>query len=87
MCYPSSYASAGGHDEAKPTPRRTPPPPAHNHFMAQAACPDAYLSQDDQLHWLALRMTPGLGTRKAGQLIDGDFSHPSGDLAGFAVGA
>jgi DNA processing protein len=37
--------------------------------MAQAACPDAYLSQDDLLHWLALRMTPGLGTRKAGQLI------------------
>jgi DNA processing protein len=28
-----------------------------------------YLSQDDQLHWLALRMTPGLGTRKAGQLV------------------
>src|SRR5215471_18702771 len=37
--------------------------------MAQAACPDAYLSQDDLLHWLALRMAPGLGTRKAGQLI------------------
>jgi DNA processing protein len=37
--------------------------------MAQAAYADAYLSQDDQLHWLALRMTPGLGTRKAGQLV------------------
>ena len=22
------------------------------------------------IHWLALRMTPGLGTRKAGQLIE-----------------
>jgi DNA processing protein len=28
------------------------------------------LSQEDVLHWLALRMTPGLGTRKAGQLIE-----------------
>ena len=28
------------------------------------------LTQDDVLHWLALRMTPGLGTRKAGQLIE-----------------
>src|SRR5215813_7221760 len=27
------------------------------------------LSQDDELHWLALRMVPGLGTRKSGQLI------------------
>ena len=27
------------------------------------------LSGDDQIHWLALRMTPGLGTRKAGQLL------------------
>ena len=43
--------------------------------MAQAACPDPSLSQDDQLHWLALRMTPGLGTRKAGQLI-GTFRTP-----------
>jgi DNA processing protein len=28
------------------------------------------LTQEDILHWLALRMTPGLGTRKAGHLID-----------------
>jgi DNA processing protein len=48
---------------------RIPAPHSHIHYMAQAACPDAYLSQDDQLHWLALRMTPGLGTRKAGQLV------------------
>jgi DNA processing protein len=27
------------------------------------------LSDDDQIHWLALRMAAGLGTRKAGQLI------------------
>ena len=27
------------------------------------------LTEDDQIHWLALRMAPGLGTRKAGQLI------------------
>lgn len=38
--------------------------------MAQAACPhDFRLTEDDVLHWLALRMAPGLGTRKAGQLI------------------
>src|ERR1044071_5981079 len=28
------------------------------------------LTEDDQLHWLALRMAPGLGTRKAGQLVE-----------------
>jgi DNA processing protein len=28
------------------------------------------LTQEEALYWLALRMTPGLGTRKAGQLID-----------------
>ena len=27
-------------------------------------------SQDEDLHWLALRMVPGLGTRKAGRLIE-----------------
>ena len=33
--------------------------------------PAAYpLTQEEALHWLALRMTPGLGTRKAGQLIE-----------------
>jgi DNA processing protein len=43
--------------------------------MAQAAGSDTWLTQDDHLHWLALRMTPGLGTRKAGQLI-GVFRSP-----------
>ena len=33
------------------------------------ATPDPVTSQD-ALHWLALRMTPGLGTRKAGQLLE-----------------
>ncbi len=28
------------------------------------------VTQDDELHWLALRMVPGLGTRKVGQLIE-----------------
>ena len=28
------------------------------------------LTQEEALYWLALRMTPGLGTRRAGQLID-----------------
>jgi len=27
-------------------------------------------TQDEELHWLAMRMTPGLGTRKAAQLIE-----------------
>src|SRR6266567_5908849 len=26
--------------------------------------------QDEELHWLALRMVPGLGTRNAGKLIE-----------------
>src|SRR5580704_13321905 len=30
----------------------------------------SHLSQDDELHWLALRMAAGLGTRKAGQLVE-----------------
>jgi DNA processing protein len=32
--------------------------------------PEPALTADDELHWLALRMAPGLGTRKAGQLIE-----------------
>src|SRR5438445_9948197 len=28
------------------------------------------LSQDEELHWLALRMVSGLGARKAGKLIE-----------------
>jgi DNA processing protein len=27
-------------------------------------------SKDDELHWLALRLVPGLGTRKAGQMLE-----------------
>ncbi len=34
------------------------------------AAPEFALTQDDELHWLALRMVPGLGTRKAGQLVE-----------------
>ena len=33
------------------------------------------LSQEEELHWLALRMVPGLGTRKSAQLI-GTFRTP-----------
>jgi DNA processing protein len=32
--------------------------------------PASLLSEDDIIHWLALRMTPGLGTRKAGKLVE-----------------
>jgi len=28
------------------------------------------LTPEDALYWLALRLTPGLGTRKAGQLLE-----------------
>jgi len=28
------------------------------------------LSQDEELHWLALKLIPGLGTRTAGKLIE-----------------
>jgi DNA processing protein len=38
--------------------------------MQAALEPKPALSSDDELHWLALRVTPGLGTRKAGQLIE-----------------
>jgi DNA processing protein len=34
------------------------------------AATQATLTQDDELHWLALRMVAGLGTRKLGQLIE-----------------
>ncbi len=37
--------------------------------MTQPGIAHPLLTEDDQLHWLALRMAPGLGTRKAGQLI------------------
>src|ERR1700678_3429473 len=32
--------------------------------------PSDTLLSDEILHWLALRMAPGLGTRKAGRLIE-----------------
>jgi DNA processing protein len=35
------------------------------------------LSQEEELHWLALRLIPGLGARKAGQLIE-RFRTPQG---------
>jgi DNA processing protein len=38
--------------------------------MPPAASSALDLTQEEALYWLALRMTPGLGTRKAGQLID-----------------
>jgi DNA processing protein len=38
-------------------------------LMAQPGIENPLLTEDDQLHWLALRMVPGLGTRKAAQLI------------------
>jgi DNA processing protein len=38
-------------------------------LMAQPASATSFLTDDDQIHWLALRMAAGLGTRKAGQLI------------------
>jgi DNA processing protein len=41
------------------------------------AAPEFALTQDDELHWLALRMVPGLGTRKAGLLV-GTFQTPQG---------
>ena len=37
--------------------------------MASATSPQLRLTEDEQIHWLALRMAPGLGTRKAAQLI------------------
>jgi len=36
----------------------------------QPAANQTALTADDALYWLALRMTPGLGTRKAGQLLE-----------------
>ncbi len=49
---------------------RIPPPSIHKRMMQAAVRPDPTLTPDDELHWLALRMVPGLGTRKVGQLID-----------------
>src|SRR6266705_2480667 len=43
--------------------------------LAVANPPDLFMqatstSQDEELHWLALRMVAGLGARKAGKLIE-----------------
>jgi DNA processing protein len=38
--------------------------------VSPATSPHCSLTPDDELHWLALRMTPGLGTRTAVQLIE-----------------
>ena len=37
---------------------------------AQSVPAQPVLSKEDQLHWLALNLVPGLGMRKAGQLIE-----------------
>lgn len=39
-------------------------------MQASIYAPKHSISADEQLHWLALRMTPGLGTRTAVQLLD-----------------
>src|SRR5271156_6294208 len=36
----------------------------HHHIMQPA------LTADESLHWLALRMSAGVGTRKAGRLVE-----------------
>jgi hypothetical protein len=42
-----------------------------NPQTAETGAPfSARLSADDELHWLALKMAAGLGTRKAGLLIE-----------------
>lgn len=41
-----------------------------DHPSQESGPPPALLSEDEIIHWLALRMTPGLGTRKAGQLVE-----------------
>lgn len=38
-------------------------------WFANPTPENPFLTEDDQIHWLALRMAAGLGTRKAGQLI------------------
>src|SRR5438874_483790 len=38
--------------------------------MSPAAGHNPFLTAEDELHWLALRMTPGLGTRTALRLIE-----------------
>ncbi len=54
---------------------RFPPALEHNHMNMQPAAgvrpaSTDTLTAEDALYWLALRLTPGLGTRKAGQLLE-----------------
>src|SRR6202521_5497677 len=42
----------------------------HKKVMPPSAGSALDLTQEEALYWLALRMTPGLGTRRAGHLID-----------------
>ena len=39
-------------------------------LQTQAPDDPIVLTEDEQLHWLALRLAPGVGNRKAGQLIE-----------------
>ncbi len=63
MSHLCSFTSIRGLSE------RIPALNAHIKLMAQPAYVNPFLTEDDQIHWLALRMATGLGTRKAGQLI------------------
>lgn len=38
--------------------------------VPRSAAPAPPLTDDEELHWIALRMVPGLGTRRAGQLLE-----------------
>jgi DNA processing protein len=38
--------------------------------MTQATCPPDSLTAEEELYWLALRMVPGLGTRRLGILLE-----------------
>jgi DNA processing protein len=40
------------------------------HSSDPRSAPSSGLTPEEELHWLALRMVPGLGTRKLGQLIE-----------------
>jgi len=55
-------------------------------FSNGIAHADAFPSEDDHLHWLALRMTLGLGNPK-GRTTDRDLPLSPGDFPGFPVGA
>jgi DNA processing protein len=61
--------------------------------MTPTATATPRVSRDEELHWIALKMVPGLGTRKAGLLIE-KFSNPQSvfrasksDLEGTGISA